>query len=272
MENYQDSIKFMMAKIFFSLANFCYKSISDVTPLIYHGMETVEINFVEKGIGKVRINDELFEIKDNSFFVIPEFIPYSIIPSEELKIYSIYLLVEKKTGYEEYLPFLTKTFVGNDSYDLLSHYKSLHYEFKTKKFGYNEIIVSNMKSIIVKILRNANMTGKKLSHWDKVSLQFEIESILFNEFSKISVIELADRLHMSVRELQRYLNKNYNKTFNDLKTEMKMSFAANKLEYSDISINELSELVGFSTSEHFSYSFKKYFGESPISYRKRKKS
>jgi AraC-like DNA-binding protein len=149
------------------------------------------------------------------------------------------------------------------------HFQALYVEVKTKKFGYNEIIVSNMKSIIVKILRNSNVTGKKISHWDKVSLQFEIEDILFNEFSTISVIDLAKRLNMSVRELQRYLNKNYNKTFNELKKEIKMSFAANKLEYTNISINELSELVGFSTSEHFSYSFKRYYGESPITFRKK---
>ena len=87
------------------------------------------------------------------------------------------------------------------------------YELKNLKFGYNEIVVSDFKKIIVKILRNEKIQGERLSHWDTESLQFDIESIINNEFSTITITELAKRLNISIRELQRYLIKNYNKNF-----------------------------------------------------------
>ena len=101
--------------------------------------------------------------------------------------------------------------------------------------------------------------------------KYDIENIINNEFSTITLIELANRLHMGERELQRYLLKNYKKSFNELKTEAKMNFAANKLIYTDIKISELYEYVGYSTPEHFSFAFKKHFNISPLEYRNQNK-
>lgn len=265
----KDSIKFMMAKIFFTLADFSYNTINEITPPVYHGTETLEIKYVKKGNGKITINNEAYDFNESSYAVIPEFVSYSIIPLDELEIYSIYLLIDKKTGYKEYIPILKTNFVGIDKYELNLLFDSLLYEFQNKEFGYNEIVVSDFKSIIVKILRNENTKGKRLSHWEAESMQFEIEKMLYNEFNSITIIDMASRLNMSSRELQRYLIKNYNKSFRELKNDAKMSFAANKLKYSDIKISELSILVGYSTPEHFSYAFKEYFKESPQSYKKR---
>ena len=270
MFNSKASIKFMMAKIFFTLANFSYKTLSDVTPSVYHGTKTLEINYIRNGYGRVIVEDKEYDIKGGSYIVIPEFVSYSIIPIEPIDIYSIYLLIDNKTGYKEYIPLVNNYYVGNDKSSLIMDFDDLYYELKNLKFGYNEIVVSDFKKIIVKILRNEKIDGKRLSHWDTGSLQFDIEEIFTNEFSTITINELADRVHLSTRELQRYLIKNYKKSFNELKTEAKMNFAANKLIYSDIKISELYELVGYSTPEHFSYAFKKYFGISPLEYRKTK--
>lgn len=268
----KDSIKFMMAKVFFTLADFSYKTIDEITPPIYHGADTIEINYIKSGSGKIIIKNETYEVKENYYAVIPEFVSYSLIPDSSFEIYSIYLLVDKKLAFLEYVPMLKNYYVGKDEYNLSILFDDLLYEFQNKEFGYNEVVVSNFKNIIVKVLRNENMTGKRISHWDTNSLQFEIETILYNEFNTITVQELASRLHLSIRELQRYILKNYNKSFRELKNDAKMSFAANKLLYTDIKMADLAVLVGYSTAEHFSYAFKTYFGMSPNKYKKSKLS
>jgi len=265
-----DSIKFMMAKIFFQLANFTYKEYREITPVVYHGSKTLEINYVRNGKGKLKVNDTTYNLERGTYFVIPEFVSYSIIPNEKLNIYSTYLLLDMKSGYKEYIP-LTKDFYIGVKKDFDYIFDSLLYEFTTMNVGYNEIVVSNFKTLIVKMLRNERKTGKRLSHWDTNSLQFEIETIITNEFHSITINELADKLHLSVRELQRYLLKNYNKTFNELKTDAKMTFASNKLLYTNIKVSDLAVLVGYSSLEHFSYAFKKYFNLTPLQYRKEKK-
>ena len=265
----KDSIKFMMAKVFFTLADFSYQKISEITPPIYHGTETIEIKYIKSGKGKISINNEIHNVDSGYYAIIPEFISYSLIPDNEFEIYSIYLLIDKKTAYKEYVPLLTKFFVGKDKYNLSTLFDDLLFEFQNKEFGYNEVVVSLFKNIIVKLLRNENTKGERLSHWDTESLQFDIEQILYKEFNTITVQEISSRLHLSIREFQRYLLKNYNKSFRELKNDAKMSFAANKLMYTDIKIADLALLVGYSTPEHFSYAFKQYYGISPAKYKKK---
>ena len=94
--------------------------------------------------------------------------------------------------------------------------------------------------------------------------------MLINEFKTITVDEMAKRCYMSVRDLQRFLDKAYSKSFTDLKMEYRMSFAANKLQFSNDSISKIADDCGYSSSEHFSYAFKNYYKVSPSKYRKEK--
>ena len=82
----KDSIKFMMAKIFFTLADFNLKTISEITPPIYHGAETLEIKYIKEGSGKVIINNEVFDVKKGYYIVIPAFVSYSLIPDDSFKV------------------------------------------------------------------------------------------------------------------------------------------------------------------------------------------
>ena len=141
-------------------------------------------------------------------------------------------------------------------------------EFKEKKLGYNEIVVSLFKILFINIVRNENVTGPRLSHWDLDNLQYKIEKIMLENFKTITIKELASKWYLSERELQRYLEKNYNKNFSDLKNDAKMSFAQNLLLSSNMSILEIAYETGYSSSEHFSNAFKKYYGKSPLKYKK----
>ena len=247
MFNSNASIKFMMAKIFFNLANFSFKKIDEVTPVTSHGSDTVEVNFIRKGKGMVKIND--------------------IIPIEPIEIYSAYLLIDNKAGFKNYVPLLKGKYIGN-LIELKYDFDELCDELKRLDFGYNEIATSLFKKIIVKILRNEKINEERVSYYKIESLQYDIENIINNEFSTITLDDLANRLHIGTRELQRYLIRNYKKSFNELKTEARMNYSANKLIYTDIKISDLYGDVGYSAPEHFSLAFKKYFNMSPNEYRK----
>lgn len=264
-----DSIKFMMAKIFFNLANFSYNKITTPTPTQFHGIDTIVINYVAAGSGKVIIEEETFELEEKGYFVIPPFQKYYVIPNESMSIYTIYLLTDKTSGYKKFFPLLDIHHVGKDKYNLDYLFSSLHNEFKVKSFGYNEIVVSLFKMIIVTLLRDEGVDETRESHWDLDSFQYQIENILQNEFNTITLNDLASRLYMSPRELQRYLLENYKKSFINLKTDARMSFASNKLLYSNLPISEISIMVGYSSIEHFSYAFKNHYGISPLKYRKK---
>ncbi len=263
-----ESIKFMMAKIYFSLAEFSILEIKEPTNLKFQGVDTLVFILIKKGNGKVIINKKEFLITEDSYIVIAPFSAYQLIPDGYLEYYSFYLSVDKSRGYQNYTYLLNDSRVGIDKYNIAYLFNMLYKEFKEKQIGYSEIAVSMFKTIIVSILRNENITGERLSYWKLNNSQFQIEQILQNEFKTITLDELANKLFMSPRDLQRYLKENYRKSFIELRNDARMAFAANKLKYTDLSIADISDLVGYSSIEHFSYAFKKYYGISPLKYRK----
>jgi AraC-like DNA-binding protein len=259
-----------MAKIYFNLAEFKNYTIKDTVSYAYHGKDTIEINYVVSGSGKVKINDKIYDLKEHTYFVIPEFVSYSIIAKDELEIYSAYFVIDDKIAFKDYIPYLKKIYVNSEP-NFTHLFKSIHDEFLIKTLGYNEIITSSFKVLVVKVVRNEGLNGKRLSHWSLDSLQFSIDKIFSDEFNTITIKELAFRLNMSVRDLQRYLLKNYDKSFSDLKKDFKLEYAKIRLIYYKDSIEKISDDLNFSTREHFSYFFKKATGFTPLSYRKQNK-
>jgi AraC-like DNA-binding protein len=274
MESFNDTIKFMMAKIMFTLRDFRFQIMDKAYPAHYHGENTLEIHYVKKGSGKVILDGKEFNVSDNWFYVVPPFVSHTQIPDKEnpMHKYSIYLLVDDHTGFKNYLPLLKQVFVAEDKYNSYELFDKILFEFKNEMFGYNEVVVSCFKSIIIYLMRDVNFHHDRITKWMPDTKSFEIESIFLNEFATITLEDLSKRMFMGVREMQRFLEKNYHKSFIELKTEARMSYAINKLQYSNDSILDISWQCGYSTPEHFSYAFKKYFNTSPNKYRKHNKS
>ena len=55
------------------------------------------------------------------------------------------------------------------------------------------------------------------------------------------------------------------------KKNFKLEYAKFRLEYSNDSIDKISDELNFSSREHFCYFFKKETNETPLSYRKKQK-
>lgn len=262
-----DSIKFMIAKIFFNLAEFSFDEINKSTNSKYHGIDTLQVFYIKEGNGLLLYENESYELKAGTYFSIPPLKKYSILPKNNLDIYSTYFVINKTTGYKRYFYLLEQLNIGNNI-NLSNLFDTIIYELKTKQIGYNEIVVSMFKTILISIIRNENVNGPRLSHWDLDNFQYNIEKEFQNNYKDITLKDLANKLFVSERELQRYLEKNYNKNFTDIKNDAKMSFAQNLLLNTNKSILEIAYETGYSSSEHFSNAFKKYFGKSPLKYKK----
>ena len=95
-----------------------------------------------------------------------------------------------------------------------------------------------------------------------------IEEAFLYGYKSITLEALSQKLGLGTRQTERLLKKHYNKTFQQKKTESRMFAARTLLRESSKSIGEISEELGYSSCEHFSWSFKKYCGMSPSEYRK----
>lgn len=95
---------------------------------------------------------------------------------------------------------------------------------------------------------------------------YEIISTEYGD-AELSVKVLADRLGISQNYLSTLMKKYYGDTFVNLLTRTRMEKAKKQLIYSRKKVSEICEEVGFSDSHYFSYSFKKYYGISPLEMR-----
>ncbi|AZS13350.1 response regulator [Paenibacillus lutimineralis] len=98
------------------------------------------------------------------------------------------------------------------------------------------------------------------------AIRHYIESHLGEE---ISLTVLADRFYFSPQYISKKFKENYDMTIMNYLTQLRMDKAKSLLSHSDISIIEISQLVGYEDDNYFGKVFRKHVGESPSHYRKK---
>jgi len=144
-------------------------------------------------------------------------------------------------------------------------------ETKSKHLGYKDNIKALLSQIIIGIVRNYKIKNTikppqdSLSPLDNKSLL--IEEYFLYEYRNLSLKDLAHRLNLSTRQTERVLENYYNKNFQQMKLESRMSIAAILLREEN-TISYVALNLGFSSLEHFSTAFKKYYKISPSQFKK----
>jgi AraC-like DNA-binding protein len=111
------------------------------------------------------------------------------------------------------------------------------------------------------ILALAKLDRKNIEHRVKAAIIEELPS------GKVSQEIIAKALHMSIRNLQRKL-KNMNTSFRDILEETRRELAKQYIHNTDVSLNEVTFLLGFSESSSFSRAYKRWHGVTPSKSRK----
>ncbi|MBE6700570.1 MAG: helix-turn-helix domain-containing protein [Ruminococcaceae bacterium] len=129
----------------------------------------------------------------------------------------------------------------------------------------------SLKSLVYRLFfllaRNLNKTMEKASNSD-----FVIEAVKLvgdNYMSDITLKSMAQKLSVSPEHLSRTFKKETGFGFNEYLTLVRLQKAETMLREEDnISISHVSSKCGFNDSNYFSDKFKKYYGVSPLKYRK----
>ncbi|MGI9489230.1 MAG: GlxA family transcriptional regulator [Geminicoccaceae bacterium] len=84
----------------------------------------------------------------------------------------------------------------------------------------------------------------------------------------LSPAEIATRLGVSVRSLERYCQRHFRETPMQLYLLIRLQAARNFLFYEDMSLKDISIACGFSYPSVFSRAFRDHFGQTPSDFRK----
>jgi len=88
---------------------------------------------------------------------------------------------------------------------------------------------------------------------------------------EITLASLADQFHFSPQYLAKKFKEEYRTTIMNYLVQLRMDKACSLLSHTELTIQEIAEESGFEELNYFSKVFKKHFGMSPTSYRKKYK-
>ncbi|MFI3171893.1 MAG: response regulator [Eubacteriales bacterium] len=94
-----------------------------------------------------------------------------------------------------------------------------------------------------------------------------VDYIKENYQNKLTLVEVAEESHVSQWHLSKLLNKHLSKNFYDVLNEVRITNAKKLLGDASLRISDISYMVGYADSTHFSRIFKKEVGVSANAYR-----
>ncbi len=266
----------------FHVSNIVLEQFERSIPRHSHSKNSYEIHYIPFGYGKASINGKDYEVTPNTLFITGPFVEHAQIPNcqDPMCEYCIYLKLGHSSfpvssAPEKKLTALfkkTNFWFGQDTQDIHSLMKQLFFELEHHYTGYSIQAESLLKQLIIKLVRNyenkPEISTRKVSPNLIDNKYLIIEECFLYEYRTLTLDKLSARLGLGIRQTERLLKDHYGKTFLQKKTEARMSAASILLQNSGLSITQIAEDTGYSCVEHFSASFKRYYGQSASAYRK----
>ena len=191
--------------------------------------------------------------------------------------YCVYLRAPEKPGRGEAQASVAPAFLathfwfGQDTQALLPLFVGLFQAFGERRTGYQIEVQSLLQQLLVRLVRCYEQdlpTPERFSPSNrKDSSTVIIEEFFLYEYQNCSLAALADRLGLSPRQTERLLRQQYGTTFQEKRTQARMSAAAVLLVETAASVTEIAMELGYSSAEHFSGAFRRFYGLSPRAYR-----
>lgn len=150
--------------------------------------------------------------------------------------------------------------------------KQLFDELEHCYTGYQNQVKLLLSQLLIYLVRNYEQHQISQTSFSRNNIteskSIIIEEYFLYEYQSLSLDTLADKLKLSTRQTQRLLMEYYGKSFQQKKTEARMSVAAILLSDKTRSITSIAEDLGYSSIEHFSSAFKNFYQINPREYRK----
>ena len=276
-------ICFSIDHVNFYALNFALEKFLYSVPAHSHSKNSYEIHYIPYGKGQLKISSATYEVVPNTLYVTGPSVEHEQIPDKEdpMVEYCIYFkiakrnTIPKKAGASSFLQLFenTKFWFGQDTQDLHPLMQQIFFEMENKYTGYMIQVETLLQQLVVRLIRNYENRIKSSVQFKPSNLTdsryFMIEKCFLFEYQNITLDSLSKRIGLSPRQTERLLKQYYGKTFLQKCTEAKMSAASVLLAEKERHITDIAYDLGYSSVEHLSNAFKRYYHESPRTYRKK---
>ncbi len=281
METYYFQHKFTMNEMVIQPVHIRVEQLRLLIPSHRHSHTSYEIHYTAKGRGSVKVEGQSFLVQENTLYVTGPDISHEQVsdPDDPIIEFCLYLNCKKmknaRAGNSVIQTFLdTKFWIGQDEEQVFEEMKKLILEYREKSYAYEEMGETILRRIILLMVKSYQkdipliFKGKKKVQASNAEHYPLVEDAFFYDYKTLCLSELSELLHLSERQTQRFLKEHYGKTFSQKLLEARMSAALPMLLNTDFTIEKIAEEVGYSTGEHFSTAFRRFYHKPPSIYRK----
>lgn len=260
----------------------------------FHKHSEFEFHYIPKGKGKVILVDQPYDLHEGLFYVTaPDVVHYQESdpedPMHELCLHCEILPLEEQqagqtAGYgdeleaedaRECIAILSRSpaVPVMDRYHAMNSFLEAYRTWEEQPLGFYTL----MKQAIIQILQRSARVfddiggGKSAIPERDMSFhryQLATQYIQDNEGSPISLEQVAERINISPRQLQRIFRSEGQTTFRDYLEHVRLTCICSELLHSDRSIEEIALNHGYANPNYLYPVFKSKYNLTPSAYRR----
>lgn len=251
-----------------------------------HSHVLYKLRYFKSGSGVISIDGKLFPVSSDTFFSVAPNVPHSQTHSQKAMAdeYTVFLEIEPIKGSVK----AENEAVFKDFDRVLDIIVGCPYYFGKDKFGVGkqmERIVdtlstksgANLSVVWIELMRLVLDCAKNISELPASIKEKEafpdgqrasILDSVFRGYEDTTREKVAKMLGVCVRQLDRITGRLYGMSFKKKYLASRMELATTLLEKAtELSVDEISRKLGFSSESYFSKIFKEFYGVTPREYR-----
>lgn len=251
-----------------------------------HNHAAFEFHFMTQGICEIYAGDEKYEAASGSYYIIKDGIYHmqKKTSADLVKRYSFKFRFDIDDDMSDMCPEEEiKSFMyalsnicfyrSNNLGGLMHIISDIRSELKQKAPGHHTKAQYLFSLLFINILREMVYTREKDIQPTGGSKQKDRMRIIENFFEynvgqKVTLKELGELVNLSKSQLNRILREKYNMSFKQKHIEVQIEHIKDMLANTDMSINEISERMGYTSAGNFISFFKQKTGSTPKAFRK----
>lgn len=252
-----------------------------------HRCDYYTLIYTMEGSGKLLLAKQDFTLTAGDFYLIPPMTDYALSIDRE----SIVLFFNLRKSFvqseydmifqsdQRFVSFITAALER----DISTSYLSIHSDN-------NEAVRNLALSILVEYINQEKFSRNAMKHYlcllftqllrenapvrssQNVSRTIQhyqqILEYLTQEYQTADLTSVSEAIHFSKQYVCRIVKEASGQTFQSLLLSIKLEMVCSYLLRSNLSIEKITEVCGFSTPSYLSRSFKKVYGVSPSEYKK----
>lgn len=252
----------------------------DVPNHAWHEHRNVEMHFVMSGSVTFSVPGKTLDVIGGQAIIIPPNMPHRLQNSSG-QMYYRYVLkfsIECEDDEPEAL-FMAQALDVQDVRIIPIYGRVMElledcmHEAVERINGFTTIIEVNLIGILTAVARELTHSSKvsyavrEKINTDQQRMQHIMSILESDDMTAINIEELAQKVFLSSRQMQRIVQRQYGMTMRELIMKLRLKRAKELLKNPDMPINEIAQQTGFASQQSFSRFFRKMEGEPPASYR-----